>query len=48
MMRGNAYSFREIMEQLRGSMKGITVNLDDYNAELDNLDAQLDDGTYPG
>ncbi len=42
---GNAYSFREIMEQLRGSMKGITVNLDDYNAELDKLDAQLDDGT---
>lgn len=42
---GNAYSFREIMEQLRGSMKGITVNLDDYNAELDNLDAQLEDGT---
>lgn len=42
---GNAYSFREIMEQLRGSMKGITVNLDDYNAELDKLDAQLEDGT---
>lgn len=42
---GNAYSFREIMEQMRGSMKGITVNLDDYNAELDKLDAQLEDGT---
>lgn len=42
---GNAYSFRQIMDQLRGSMKGITVNLDDYNAELDKLDAQLDDGT---
>lgn len=42
---GNAYSFRQVMEQMRGSMKGITVNLDDYNAELDKLDAQLDDGT---
>ena len=42
---GNAYSFRQVMEQMRKSMSGITVNLDDYNAELDKLDTQLDDGT---
>lgn len=41
---GNAYSFREIMEQIRGSMSGITVDLDEYNAALDTLDSQLENG----
>lgn len=38
------YSFREIMNQLRGSMSNINVSIEDYEAALDNLDAQLEAG----
>lgn len=39
---GKMYSFREIMNQLRGSMSNINVSIEDYEAALDNLDAQLE------
>lgn len=42
---GKMYSFRQIMEQLRTSMSNINVPLDEYNAQLDLLDSQLEDGT---
>ena len=42
---GKMYSFREIMEQLRTSMKDINVPIDEYERQLDILDAQLEDGT---
>ena len=41
---GKMYSFREIMNQLRGSMSNINVSIEDYEAALDNLDAQLEAG----
>ncbi len=41
---GNAYSFREIMEQIRTSMSGVTVDLDKYNESLDGLDEMLKNG----
>lgn len=43
--QGKMYSFRQIMEQLRGSMQQINMPLEDYNAKLDELDAALADGT---
>ncbi|MBQ1294997.1 MAG: phage tail tape measure protein [Clostridiales bacterium] len=43
--QGKMYSFRQIMEQLRGSMQQINMPLEKYNEELDNLDAALEDGT---
>lgn len=41
---GNAYSFREIMDQIRTSFSGVTVDLDKYNESLDGLDAMLQQG----
>ena len=43
--QGQMYSFRDIMDQLRKSMANINISIEDYNAELDMLDAQLEDGT---
>ena len=43
--QGKMYSFRQIMEQLRGSMQQINMPLEKYNEELDRLDAALEDGT---
>lgn len=43
--QGKMYSFRQIMEQLRGSMQQINMPLEKYNEELDSLDAALEDGT---
>lgn len=43
--QGKMYSFRQIMEQLRGSMQQINMPLEKYNEELDSLDAALADGT---
>ncbi len=42
---GRMYSFREIMDQLREGFVNINMPLEQYNAELDQLDAQLEDGT---
>ena len=42
---GKMYSFREIMDQLRGSMQEINMPLEEYNRHLDELDAALEDGT---
>lgn len=42
---GKMYSFRDIMNQLRGSMSEINVPLEEYNAKLDELDTALADGT---
>lgn len=42
---GKMYSFRDIMEQLRSSMGNINIDLDEYNNQLDLLDAALEDGT---
>lgn len=42
---GEMFSFREIMDQLRVSMKNIKVPIDEYEKSLDLLDAQLEDGT---
>ena len=41
---GRMYSFREIMDQLRESFVDINMPLDEYNAALDELDAQLEAG----
>lgn len=38
---GKMYSLRQIMDQLRTSFTQINMPLDEYNKELDNLDAQL-------
>ena len=43
--QGKMYSFRQIMDQLRGSMQQINMPLEKYNEELDSLDAALEDGT---
>lgn len=42
---GNMLSFGEIMDQLRGSMGEINMPLEEYNRQLDQLDAMLEDGT---
>ena len=42
---GEMFTFREIMDQLRVSMKNIKVPIDEYEKSLDLLDAQLEDGT---
>lgn len=42
---GKMYSFRQIMDQLRGSMQQINMPLEEYNRQLDELDAALADGT---
>lgn len=41
---GNAYSFREIMDQIRTSFADVTVDLEAYNNALDNLDSALEKG----
>ena len=41
---GNMYSFKDIMDQLRRSMGGLNVPLDTFNAQIENLTAQLDAG----
>lgn len=41
---GNAYSFREIMDQLRTTFAGVNVDLDEYNKSLDGLDQMLANG----
>lgn len=41
---GHMYSFREIMEQIRSGFTNILMPLDEYNAALDQLDAQLASG----
>ena len=43
--QGEMYSFREIMDQLRGSMQNINAPLEEYEAALDELDQQLEEGT---
>ncbi len=42
---GKMYSLDEIMQQLRGSMSEINMPLAEYNRQLDELDAALEDGT---
>lgn len=42
---GRMYSFREIMEQMRGSFSEINMPLEEYNAQLDILDQNLEDGS---
>ena len=42
---GEMFTFREIMEQLRSSMANINISIEDYDAALDTLDAQLENGT---
>lgn len=41
---GRMYSFREIMDQLRVSFADINISAEDYIAELDALDAELESG----
>ena len=41
---GRMYSFREIMDNLRTGFQEINMPLDQYNAELDALDAALESG----
>lgn len=42
---GKMYSFQEVMGQIRDGFSEINMPLEEYNAELDRLDAQLEDGT---
>ena len=41
---GNAYSFREIMDQIRTSFAGVNVDLEIYNKSLDAYDEALEKG----
>lgn len=41
---GRMYSFREIMDQLRVSFADINISAEDYIAQLDSLDADLQSG----
>lgn len=41
---GNAYSFREIMDQIRTSFAGVNVDLNEYNNSLNHLDSMLQEG----
>ena len=41
---GEMYSFREIMNQLRSSFSEINISVEDYDAALDQLDADLEAG----
>lgn len=41
---GKAYSFREIMDQIRTTFSGVNVDLEEYNKSLDNLDQMLAQG----
>lgn len=42
---GQMYSFREIMDQLRGSFTEINMSIEDYDAAVALLDDQLAEGT---
>lgn len=42
---GRMYSFRQIMEQLRGSFKSINMPLEEYDKQIAELDAALENGT---
>ena len=42
---GNMLSFKQIMDQMRGSFQNINMPLEDYNKKLDELDAALADGS---
>lgn len=42
---GNMYSFKEIMDQVRKGFSEINMPLEEYNQQLDQLDASLEDGT---
>ena len=42
---GKMYSFREIMDQMRGSFSEINMSAEDYDAALDQMDQALADGT---
>lgn len=41
---GRMYTLREIMDQLRAGFVNINMPLDEYNKQLDDLDAQLEAG----
>lgn len=41
---GNAYSFREIMDQIRTTFADVNVDLNEYNNSLDYLDSMLQEG----
>lgn len=43
---GNAYSFREIMGQIRTAFADVNVDLEEYNRELDSMDEKLASGEY--
>jgi len=43
--QGKMYSFRDIMEQLRGSFKEINMPLEEYDRRIEELDAALEEGT---
>ena len=42
---GRMYSFKEIMEQMRGSFGQINMSVEDFNAQVAELDAALEDGS---
>lgn len=42
---GNMYSFQQIMDQLRASFGQINMPVEEYNAQLELLDSQLEEGT---
>ena len=41
---GNMYSFREIMDQLRGSFGEINMPVEEFNRQVNELDSQLEAG----
>ena len=43
--QGKMYSFREVMYQIRDGFKNCKMSTEDFEAALDELDAQLADGT---
>lgn len=42
---GNMYSFREIMDQLRGSFGEINMPVEEFNRQVADLDSQLEEGS---
>lgn len=42
---GKMYSFREIMNQMRTAFSEINISAEEYDAQLNDLDAQLEAGT---
>ena len=43
--KGEMYSFREIMDQMRESFGHINMPVEEFNSRLSELDSQLEDGT---